>query len=129
MTQRTNGDTRHVKEERMRELLAEEASNPLGWWYLSYADENGFRGGAIIKAQGFVTAAWMSNRLGISPGGEVTGHPIPDDELPPEPYRSRLLTLAEPCGIGRPVYARIDQQRRHTPSPDLPAQFQRPHCL
>jgi hypothetical protein len=95
MTQRTDGDTRIVKEERLRELLLEEAKSPFAWWYLSYADEHRFRGGVIIEARGFASASVMSAQLGYSPGGQVTGLKIPRDELPPEQYRSRLLTLDE----------------------------------
>lgn len=80
---------------RLKQLLAEEASQPLGWWYLSYADEEKFRGGVIIAAHGFTGAAYMANILKFSPGGQVTGLPIPPEELPAQKYRNRLLTLAE----------------------------------
>jgi len=80
---------------RLKQLLAEEASQPLGWWYLSYADENGFRGGIIIAAHGFTGAVYMANILKFSPGGEVKGLPVPPGKLPPEWYRNRLLTLEE----------------------------------
>jgi len=82
-------------EARLKQLLAKEAAQPLGWWYLSYADEKGFRGGVIIEARGFTGAAYLSNLMKYSPGGEVTGLPIPPDKLPAESHRNRLLTLDE----------------------------------
>lgn len=82
-------------EARLKQLLSEEASQPLGWWYLSYADETKFRGGIIIAAHGFTGAAYMANILKFSPGGQVTGVPVPPGKLPPEWYRNRLLTLEE----------------------------------
>jgi len=82
-------------EARLKQLLAKEAAQPLGWWYLSYADKTKFRGGAIISAHGFTSAVYVANALKISPGGEVQGVPIPPDRLPAESYRYRLLTLDE----------------------------------
>jgi len=94
MTQRTNGETVNV-EKRITELLEEESTQPLRWWYLSYADEHNFRGGIIVEARGFATAVSYANRLMISPGGEVQGIEVPADQLPGESYRYRLLTLEE----------------------------------
>jgi hypothetical protein len=42
-------------------------------WWLSYADESGFRGVVITRAEGFLMACARSNLLGISPGGQVQG--------------------------------------------------------
>lgn len=80
---------------RVDKRLREESSNPLGWWYLSYADEVGFRGGVIIDAPGFASAAMLVNVLGVSPGGEVRGVPIPTGKVPAPHYRYRLLTKEE----------------------------------
>jgi hypothetical protein len=95
MTQRTNGDVNILKEERMRQLLLQESKDPFAWWYLSYADEEHFRGGVIIEARGFASAVVMAGQLGYSPGGQVTGLKIPASELPPPQYRSRCLTKEE----------------------------------
>jgi hypothetical protein len=94
MTERINGDTNKLKEERIREMLLEESKNPYGWWYLSYAGEK-FNGGAIIEARGFASAVLFAAQSGISPGGEVWGIPIPLEHLPAVKYRHRRLTLAE----------------------------------
>jgi len=80
---------------RVTKLLLEEADRPMGWWYLSYAGEGGFRGGAVIEARGFTGAAYSANILKISPGGQVMGVPIPPGKEPPEGYRHRLLSKAE----------------------------------
>ena len=77
------------------------------WWYLSFADEHGFRGGCFVEALSeelppnltppdpkhlpLVLAILRANRLGISPGGEVRGLPVLEGALPPEEYRNRLL--------------------------------------
>jgi hypothetical protein len=89
------GNKMTTPEERAKELVKAEADNPLGWWYLSYADAEGFRGGVIIEEHGFASAAMLSRILGYSPGGEVLGLPIPAEHLPAESYRNRLLTLAD----------------------------------
>jgi hypothetical protein len=81
--------------ERVEYLLDAERDNPLAWWYLSYAGEEGFRGGVIIEARGFTGAAIRSNILKASPGGEVMGLKIPPDKVPAEPYRNRLLSPSE----------------------------------
>jgi hypothetical protein len=83
-------------EQRLHELLLAEINDPMSWWYLSYAGEEGFRGGAIIQAKGFTGACYIAGSiLKISPGGEVMGLKIPPDKLPDTPYRHRLLTKAE----------------------------------
>jgi hypothetical protein len=82
-------------EKRMRELLDAEKGQPMGWWYLSYTGEEGFRGGIIIEARGFVSATLLANILKISPGGEVAGLKIPPDHLPPGEIPTRLLSKDE----------------------------------
>lgn len=81
--------------QRINKLLAEEAKEPLRWWYLSYAKEEGFQGAIIIQAHGMVEACYLSKHRNISPGGEVWCHPIPDEHLPAPEHRNRLLTKAE----------------------------------
>jgi len=65
------------------------------WWYLSYAGDDGFHGACIVRGQEIVTAAQEAHRLRISPGGQVLGSEIPDEELPEESFRERLLTEAD----------------------------------
>lgn len=73
------------------EVLAEESVQPEEWYYLSFAGEK-FNGGCIVRARGLLSAVSECNRLKINPHGEVVGAPIPDEHLPAEKYRNRLLT-------------------------------------
>lgn len=80
---------------RTTELLKQEESEPLRWWYLSFADKT-FLGGVVVRAQGMVGARLMLPLHGIqSPGGEMAAFPIPDDAVPPNKYHNRLLTKVE----------------------------------
>lgn len=70
--------------------------------YLSFCDElrpkgSQFLGGAIVPGDDLISAVKMAHVLGCNPGGEVVGHPIPEDidARIPDEYRARLLTRAE----------------------------------
>lgn len=67
-----------------------------GWYWLSYAQEK-FNGVLIVKGDSFLDAAIEAHRLGLSPGGQVAGIPIPLDKLDnfPAEFRNRLLTKEE----------------------------------
>lgn len=84
--------------QRLNKLLAYEGRNPLSWWYLSYADEK-FNGAVVIQAHGPTEAAYLSNYRKINPGGEILILSIPEDAIPPEEYRNRLLTKEEVMAI------------------------------
>lgn len=74
--------------------IAREAGDSLQGWYLSFAGEEGFRGVVIQIARGYAHAIQRAHELGINPGGEVQGIPIPPKELdkvPPE-FMDRLLS-------------------------------------
>jgi hypothetical protein len=43
------------------------------WFWLSFADDGGFRGAAQVQANSFLAAVLEANRLGINPGGECCG--------------------------------------------------------
>lgn len=69
-----------------------------GWWWLSFAGEEGFRGVAVVFADSFLRAVVLTKRLQINPGGEVMGRPL---ERPPAPrYRNRLLSRDETLAAG-----------------------------
>lgn len=76
-------------------LLAEEARNPLAWRYLSFADEDGFRGVVIIQAHGIVDAAFRAGLARINPGGEILSFVLQDEDLPAPEWRNRLLSEAD----------------------------------
>lgn len=82
---------------RMRAIIAEEQRQPLVWWWLSFAGEEGFRGACIVRARGFLGAVQRAHALEINPGGEVRSTEIPgwtptDEEAT---WTNRLLTLAD----------------------------------
>jgi hypothetical protein len=78
------------------EALALE-TGPDGWWYLSFAEPKppfgrGFLGGAVVEGRGVVSAVLRAHELGINPGGEVRGIPVPEGKekvLPCERLLSR----------------------------------------
>lgn len=79
---------------RRNRLLADEASQPEQWWYLSFATkEKGWLGAVIVKARGMTTAIQLSHRMGINPGGEVGAQLCPVD--PPAAAQYRLLDKAD----------------------------------
>ncbi len=82
---------------RVEALLIEEARQPMGLWYLSFAEPGKFNGGVFVEARGHTSALRESHRLGINPGGQVLHFPI----LPvvafriPQTLRNKLLTRLE----------------------------------
>lgn len=85
---------------RMDAMRAEEiTANDLGLWWLSFADETGFKGVVIVEAYGFTDALFKTNALGINPGGEVRGDRV-DPDFIPEALRNRLLKKADLAGFG-----------------------------
>lgn len=81
---------------RARDLLTEEQKSPLGWWWLSFAGPEGFRGACIVKARGMLGAVAEAHRLGCNPGGEVRGAgPMSLDAPIQQGWTERLLTREE----------------------------------
>lgn len=81
---------------RTQQVLEEESHQPERWMWLSFADQK-FLGGVVIKAHGLLHARLIEMpRFNIqSPGGEIASWTLPDELVPPESYRNRLLTEAE----------------------------------
>lgn len=63
---------------RVDRILAQELKTPERLFYLSFADENGWRGAIVTLAHGITDAMQKTHRLNINPGGEVACWPIPD---------------------------------------------------
>lgn len=76
------------RDEQFQAALARERSLPCRWWYLSFCDGE-FLGAAIVLASGMAHAVARCHQLGINPGGQVLGLPLP--EPPPRGARDRLL--------------------------------------
>lgn len=72
----------------------EQATEPLHWVYLSFADEE-FKGGVVIEAHGIIDAVTRCNMLGINPGGEVMCFDVDPENLLAEKFRNRLINKAE----------------------------------
>lgn len=78
-------------EARVEKILGKELTEPLRWHYLSFADEK-FNGAVILQCHGVTDGVMQTHALGINPGGQVMAVPMPDEVLPAEQYRNRLLT-------------------------------------
>lgn len=64
-------------------------------WWLSFADADGFRGVAIVRADSFLLAPLAARLRGCNPGGQVLGVEIAPDLEVPAPYVDRLLNREE----------------------------------
>ncbi len=86
------------------------------WFYLSFAgDRDGvdtFFGACIVEAPEMTLATMASHALGINPGGEVMGMPIPEGFLPGPEYRERLLTKKEIKAFWPDADSEGDRKRR-----------------
>jgi hypothetical protein len=77
---------------RYDKLLAEEAAQPEKWWWMSFVGEEGFRGGILTRAPGFLSAVAKVNILGLSPGGEIKGVDVVSMPEEFKQYADRLLS-------------------------------------
>ena len=66
-------------------------------WWLSFADESGFRGAAVVRGTNLIDAVRWSKTLGCNGGGEVMGIEIAEDTQCPFP----LNTLMDEATIER----------------------------
>ena len=85
--------------QREQQLLAQEATQPLGWWWLSFCDPDKpsgqqFLGCSIVQARGFLGAVFTARQKGCNPGGEVKGSSLPNG-LKIDGWTNRLLTREE----------------------------------
>jgi hypothetical protein len=80
--------------DRIVEALEAEYTEPLRWFYCSFAGEH-FNGAVIIQAHGVADCSLRAHRKKINPGGELAAWEVTQERLPPEKYRNRLLTKAE----------------------------------
>jgi hypothetical protein len=77
---------------RRAQLLTDELGQPLRWFYLSFADDDGFHGAVIVEARGEAHALQQCHRLGINPGGQVALFAVPEDAPLPDAAKNRLLS-------------------------------------
>ena len=83
--------------QRIAALTKAEESNPERWIYLCYLSPDGevFYCGLVIQARGPIDAASKGAELRSPRKSQVVARDIPDDRLPPEQFRNRLLTKEE----------------------------------
>lgn len=80
---------------RTEEVFAQESLEPMRWFYLSFAGDEGFRGACIIEARGILGAVSRCNVLGINPGGEVMAIPVPEDQVKDIPEGATDVLLSK----------------------------------
>lgn len=81
--------TKALLQRRCDEMLLDEAMGEPTWWWLSFAAPDRFLGLALVHAPGYMSAVTKASQLGINPGGEVAGFPLPSE--PPEEFQHVLL--------------------------------------
>lgn len=96
---------RHIRRRHHRKLVEalanrERATEPRGWWWLSFVDPSkpegfSFLGVAIVEGHGVGSAALRAHELGVNPGGEVRASRIAEADIPAQQYRNRLLSKGE----------------------------------
>jgi hypothetical protein len=89
-----------LRQQGVDEMLAEDLARPEQWFWLSFADPNKppgsqFLGVAIVQGGGMGEAIQNAWTMGINPGGEVQAIPIPEEHVPDEQYRRRLMPKKE----------------------------------
>lgn len=84
-----------LSQESIKETLKQDMSVEPVWMWLSFADETGNLGVAIVEGGGVVEAALNAKLRGCNPGGEVLAYPLDPEHLPPEELRNRLLSEGE----------------------------------
>lgn len=72
------------------EALMEMEKDPVFIW-LSFSDEEEFRGVVVVYAHGILEAVRVCKEQNICPGQEVLAQLIPSELVPPEKYRHRIL--------------------------------------
>ncbi|MBU8839060.1 hypothetical protein [Mycolicibacterium goodii] len=65
-----------------------------GWWYLSFAGEDGWLGGCFVSATGIADAVTKAHEAQCNPGGEVAGWGPLEVDIKPD-FSYRLLTEEE----------------------------------
>jgi hypothetical protein len=79
----------------------EVATEPEGWWWLSFCDTERpkgqqFLGACIVRGRGVAMATITAHLHGCNPGGEVMAiGPVPVDTKFPDGFTERLLTRTE----------------------------------
>ena len=91
----TEDERQRYREMRLREAEERERSAPIQTWWVSFADEDGFLGVAIVRARGIIDAIRVcrERKCGTEGRGSVRAEPV-DEEID-ERWFYRLLTEEE----------------------------------
>lgn len=68
-------------------------------YYMSFADDDGWRGAVIVAADTFSLAVAKTHQLGINPGGEIAA--VDCSPAPAAEWYDRLLDRAQLRELGR----------------------------
>lgn len=90
-------------------------------WWLSFADESGFLGVALVRGASITEAARTAWAFGFNPGGEVLGYPIPAEGeafiVARDPgLLGRLLDKSEAMALGEALDLRFDAEDHPVPN-------------
>jgi len=75
------------------------------WWWLSYADDDGFNGAIICKGNDLIDAVTQCKRMGLDLHGQVLGVPFPSGLTPPSMFVERILSKSECDAFGEVMSA------------------------
>ena len=85
------------------------------WWWLSFADEERFRGCCVVgpTTTDMADAHLLATELGCNPGGEVMGIVFPEmhSSWIPVHMRNRLLTKGEAKSLDRLMTQKLTDSR------------------
>lgn len=89
-----------IRGERERVLgnIAARGESKQQWW-LSFADEDGFRGVVISYGDDFLEAVMQTNLHNCNPHGEVRGIPLAPEIVVPPNWTYRVLSKDECRGL------------------------------
>jgi hypothetical protein len=86
--------------------IAIQSERPAQMWWLSFADDDGFRGVCIVHGNEFLEAVMQANLQGCNPHGECRGIPIPLGRQVPECWKNRILTREQCTEFDREMGAK-----------------------
>ncbi len=86
-------DQRVLNREHQYGTVEDRTAEVMQTWYISYADEEGFRGAVVVDATNELGAAARSREVGASPGGQAYIVLVPEGS--PALPKDRLLSMEE----------------------------------
>lgn len=97
--------------DRIKQAIEAEENNSLATWYLSFADENGWKGAIVVDAKGAASAIDLVNKAEINPGGSVMEIQLnPENAIKAASSMNRLLNMADCQSIwGKMSRTKIEQ--------------------